>query len=332
MALALEMGFAAATVGGLCWLGLLLWQETRRPRVICLMYHRLVSRRQYARLHGTERVFAMPLETLAEQIQWLKSMGYRFLTPEEVVQFAQGRLALPERSVHISFDDGCLSVLTSGLSILQQHGARATLFVTTDPGSQVFPPDDPGQRRMTDEELGRWTAAGFELGSHGVTHKPLHMLPDEELTAELKGSRETLERMLGQPVRHLAIPGNWYDDRVLAEARRCGYGAVWCSRQGAVRRGDPLFGLPRVNMDGDLNLRQFAATISPAGMVGCRVLAAAKRAPKQVLGYARWMKVRVWLLRCVPGGYLSKRRLLLLFGVAIGLGLIGLRWLLRAVR
>ena len=85
-------------------------------------------------------------------------------------------------------------------------------------------------------------------------------------------------------------------------------------------------------MDGDLSLRQFTAAVSPAGIVGCRVLAAAKRAPKWMFGYARWMKMRAWLLRCVPGGYLSKRRLLLLLGVVIGLGLIGLWRLLRAVR
>lgn len=81
-------------------------------------------------------------------------------------------------------------------------------------------------RPMSWEQLREMHAGGMEIGSHGVGHRMLAKLPQEEMVAEVHGSKATLERELGAPVTVLSYPVggiNAYDDRVIDAARAAGY-------------------------------------------------------------------------------------------------------------
>ena len=47
------------------YLGILVLCESRKPRVMCLMYHRLAPRDAYAQAKGTERIFTVAVEEAA---------------------------------------------------------------------------------------------------------------------------------------------------------------------------------------------------------------------------------------------------------------------------
>jgi peptidoglycan/xylan/chitin deacetylase (PgdA/CDA1 family) len=225
--------------------------------LLCLMYHRFVDAPAYARLHGKERIYSMPVERFERQLQRLRAAGYHGVTAEDAVAFARGRRDLPRPAVLITIDDGCRSALTRAQPLLRKYGFRATLFVTTDPQSRVFDAARPDQARLTDAELRGLDPQVFDVQAHGVTHRPLTRLSDAELSDELCEARETLERLTGRPARYLAVPGNWYDERVLRFARREGYEAVFTSDRGLVRRGADPWRLPRWNVAGYLSERGF---------------------------------------------------------------------------
>jgi peptidoglycan/xylan/chitin deacetylase (PgdA/CDA1 family) len=71
-------------------------------------------------------------------------------------------------------------------------------------------PDE--ERRMADELLMTWDelralrAAGMDVQSHTRSHRTLQTVPHARLRDELGGSREVLERELGEPVRAVAYP------------------------------------------------------------------------------------------------------------------------------
>jgi len=287
----------------------LLRRESREPRLVCLMYHRLCAPEAYAHITGTERVFSLPLDAFEQQIAWLKRAGYAFVTAEQARRFATGEGTIPARSVLLTFDDGCCSVAEAAEPVLRRHGACATVFVTTDPAAYVFGPTDGNERRLTDEELRRLDGEVLRFESHGVTHRPMNELSDEDLEFELIGSKNELERVLGRRVEYLAIPGNWFDGRVMQFARRVGYKAVWCSNPGAVRIGSDVYGLPRINVEGGLKLSQFMTAVRPAGIAQRRLLSWMKGLPRRLLGPRVWLPIRKAILRCVPGGYLSVRRM-----------------------
>ncbi len=305
---------AAAATAIIC---LVVWtrRESRRPRVVCLMYHRLVKREAFERISGTERIFTLPSELFDAQIGHLKARGYRFLNADEALDFASGRLRLDGEGVLVTFDDGCRSVMTEALPILRRHGACATLFVTTDPDAYVFKLGDASDPRMSDEELSELDGPVIRLESHAVSHRPLRGMSEAEIEGELRDSKAHLERLTGRAIGHLAIPGNWYDDRVLRIARATGYRSVWCSRPGGVHPGASPLGLPRVNVEGLLDLDRFDALLLPGGLAQRRLIGAVKSAPGRLLGPRAWQPIRRAVLRCVPGGFMSFRRWKIAIGV-----------------
>jgi hypothetical protein len=196
------------------------------------------------------------------------------------------------------------------------------LFVTTDPNSHVFQTDTVTARRLTEDELRTLDPDTMDVGSHAVTHRPLCELAEHEIRQELQQSKGELERILSREVNYFAVPGNWFDRRVMGIAREVGYRAVWCSKPGAVRVGMKPFGLPRINVEGQLTLAQFAAAIRPWGIAQRRMASAFKRAPGRLLGPRHWMPIRNVMMRCIPGGHLSNRRVIVAGGALTVLALL----------
>lgn len=89
----------------------------------------------------------------------------------------------------------------------------------------------PDCNPMSWAQLREMHAAGFEIGSHGVHHRMLAKLPQQELEAELRESKTTLERELGAPVSLVSYPVGGegaFDQRVVQATREAGYHAA-CS-------------------------------------------------------------------------------------------------------
>jgi peptidoglycan/xylan/chitin deacetylase (PgdA/CDA1 family) len=94
--------------------------------------------------------------------------------------------------------------------------------------SDTAPPDC---RPMTWDQLREMHAAGLEIGSHGVHHWMLSKLPQAELEAEVRQSKEALERELGVAPLLMSYPvgsGRAFDRRVIDTTRDAGY-ALACS-------------------------------------------------------------------------------------------------------
>lgn len=234
------------------------------PGLTCLLYHRFVTRQEYGRIRGDERYYSIPIETFDEQLQRLKQLGYRSITADEAVAFAKGQIRWSQPAVLITIDDGCQSAISRAEPLLRKYGFHAVLFVTVDPAACVFDPERAEQRRISDAALDAIDPRVIEVQSHGVTHRPLRDLSDRELMVELVHSREELERITGQPVHHLAIPGNWYDARVLRKAGEAGYEGVFVSDRDWIRPGCDPTRLPRFNVAGFTHRSTFDTILNGA--------------------------------------------------------------------
>ncbi len=249
----------------------------RRPEagergVLCLMYHRFVDDGDFSSLPRREQDYAIGVTHFERQLRLLCDAGYRSLSLGEALAFVRGELALDGPAVLITIDDGCRSSLTRAAPILKKHGMTATLFVTTDASAYVFCAGaavqgdgadgsaagaigDSGHGnacdpKLSDDELRTWVSMGFDVGSHGVTHRPLTDLSDAELRFELEESRAALERIIGGRLTALSVPCGRHDERVRCLALVAGYQAVFTSEKGLVRRGDLLSRIRRVNVSG----------------------------------------------------------------------------------
>lgn len=278
--------------------------------MICLMYHRLASREDYEKTLGTERIFTLPVDEFEKQIKNLVSNNYTFVTPEQTVAFVSNELELPEKSVLITFDDGCLSVKQYAIDILSRYNACATLFVATDPNSRVFKSLGPAHCRISDDELRQIDGDIINIESHTVTHRPLRSLNVDEIRFELMQSKNDLENIVSRKILYLAIPGNCYNRSVMKFASEAGYKAVWYSNPGIIKVGSNLFGLPRLNIEGQMTLSEFMNSITARGIMQRQIISMIKRGPLHLLGPKYWLPLRKIIMRFIPGGYLSRRRII----------------------
>lgn len=92
-------------------------------------------------------------------------------------------------------------------------------------------------------------ARGHEIGSHSHSHALLPQCTDDELRAEIAGSRQKLEAALGTPVTTFCYPNGSFDSRCVAQAREAGYRAAVTTRWGSNSRSDDVFRLQRFNMN-----------------------------------------------------------------------------------
>ena len=227
------------------------------PLVLC--YH-AVSRSWPATL-------AVSPEQLREQLRYLLNRGYR---PATFAEVACGDA--PDKAMAVTFDDGYRSNLELGFPVLAEHGVPATIFVPTGHIGAAGPMSWPGIDRwlgtphehelvgLSWEELRRLRDAGWEVGSHTVTHPHLTSLDDESLRRELVGSRLACERELGEPCRTLAYPYGDNDGRVQAATRDAGYEAAAILALGPAG----AFRWPRVGVYSPDRSRRFALKVSGA--------------------------------------------------------------------
>jgi peptidoglycan/xylan/chitin deacetylase (PgdA/CDA1 family) len=303
------------------------FDEARRPRVICLMYHRFATPAAYAGLTGAERLFRVTIDRFDEQLRYLVARGYHCVSADAVVDFVTRRAALPQPAVQITIDDGSASVLEHAQPILRRHGCRATLFLTTDAAAAVFA--ESGERRLSEAELRGLDPAAIELAAHGVSHYPLVDLDDAALARELERCRADVERISGRATQHLAIPGGWYDRRVLQAAAAAGFRGVWLSDAGANRPGRDPLRIRRLNVDGFAELAEFEALFAPLAVAQRRSFSALKRLPARLLGPGRWLPLRRRIRGAIRAEALSFRALRrVALALTLALALLAAWWFL----
>jgi peptidoglycan/xylan/chitin deacetylase (PgdA/CDA1 family) len=191
---------------------------------LVLCYHAL-SDRWPADLSVTPAAFA-------QQVEHLAARGYRGVTFSEAVHgTSRGR------RVAMTFDDAFASVLLAK-PVLDEFGWPATVYAVTDfagsgaplrwsgidqwPGTEHEPELDG----LSWPELGGLADAGWEVGSHTVSHPHLTRLDDADLAYELEASREAVEAALDRPCETIAYPYGECDERVVRAAGRAGYAAA----------------------------------------------------------------------------------------------------------
>ncbi len=203
------------------------------------------------------------------QVSLLASRGYRGAT------FTDAALSEPDGKVlAVTFDDGYRSVDEIARPILDRYGFPGTVFVPTALMGADKPlawtgidqwlggPHEDELLPMSWQQLRSLADAGWEIGSHTLTHPRLPALGDAELREQLVGSREECARMMGVDCTSIAFPYGDADERVVREAEATGYSAaaMLSTRLDRASR----FACPRIGVYQQDGRRAFRLKVSPA--------------------------------------------------------------------
>jgi len=184
----------------------------------------------------------------------------------DVVGWVREERELPDRSVALTFDDGYVDVLREAAPLLADAHIPATVFVAPgllsgEPADETYRPSRPIMSWAEVEEL---VAAGWEVGSHSMTHPRLAELPGHRARQELQRSRDELEQRLGRRIDTLAYPygtAHTVSRRDELLAAEVGYRAAFMDMTGRLRRHMEPTSLPRSKVLGSDSMFVVRATL-----------------------------------------------------------------------
>jgi peptidoglycan/xylan/chitin deacetylase (PgdA/CDA1 family) len=184
----------------------------RTPYVAVLVWHDVVTPK--------EVWFDTPVEVFRSQLEAIRRGGFHVVTLAALRDHLERGAPLPKRPLVLTFDDNGHGIFDNAFPLLRRYGFAATLFVHTN-----FVGTTTTKRHNTWDQLRTMERSGL-IGVQSLTanHPPdLRVLSDARAVHELRLSKYSLERRLGQPVYALVYPEDNYDERLARLAAANGY-------------------------------------------------------------------------------------------------------------
>jgi peptidoglycan/xylan/chitin deacetylase (PgdA/CDA1 family) len=214
------------------------WERLTRSSYVVFYYHR-IGRGGWP---GQEHL-DLDLRRFKRQLRLLRLLGFRALSPDELLAFhADPGATLSPRSYVLTVDDA----LRDAVVALEAHGQlHPQVFVNTAAVGST-PPWGFGKSVADWDELKAFEAAGGIIGSHCRGHPQLPTLDTNTLRDELTGSLGEIRARFPDAPLLLAYPHGRHDERVRAAAGAAGYRAAFTTEPGRNGAGIDLFCLRRI--------------------------------------------------------------------------------------
>lgn len=273
------------------WAAFSLLVERRKDRIPILLYHRLISKERAERgeVPDDEMIWVCYDTSFAEQMRYLHENGFTTLDLDDYTAIRRGGKAMPEKPVPekpviVTFDDGYLSNYTMAFPALKANRQKAVIFVAVEPDEYTRGKVKGIDGFVSPEQMKEMAEQGIAIQSHTMTHCILAEQSDQKIRYELEESKKRLQQITARPVRHIAIPRAGYSRRVKRFVKQAGYETACCNIKGAAHGLSDSWALPRIVVERDMTIREFARALSPAGGAEMRLVGGIKRIPERTLG------------------------------------------------
>jgi peptidoglycan/xylan/chitin deacetylase (PgdA/CDA1 family) len=238
------------------------WWRPAKPGIPILMYHKVGTPPPGSKL----KKLWVSVGMFRKQMAYLKQRGYTPIIFKDIYAHWDRQTPLPKNPVLITFDDGYANNFELAAPILKEFGFPATLYVVVqtvgwdnkwhDPASETRIP------MVSWTQLKDMRAAGWEIGSHTMSHSNLQKIELKNVAIELEKSRSVLAEFLGETPDSFAYPyGSGADvEAIRNKAKDAGYRTSVSVHPGKWTldefRAEPHL-LPRVFVRGDENMFDF---------------------------------------------------------------------------
>ena len=218
-------------------------------KVPILLYHHISD------VTPTNRYF-VSIKTFRAQMQRLKDLGYITINISTLVDVLNNGGPLPAHPLVISFDDGNSDIYENGFPIMKEMNFIGVVYIIADRlKSAGF---------LDADQLKEMAAAGWEIGSHSVTHVDLTRNHRIVLFEETQ-SQLDLEKAVGVPVMTFAYPYGLADKFVRESAQDNGYIAAVGLGTTNDHTWDKRYFLSRREVRGNYGMDQFLGLLTETG-------------------------------------------------------------------
>ena len=232
------------------------WWRPKVDGLAILMYHKVGTPPPGSRLGK----LWVSMAQFRRQMSHLSRHGYTPIVFRDLYAFWDHGTPLPPRPVLITFDDGYQNNHAEAFPILREFGFPATIFVVVQTVGADNRWHDPASetriQMITWAQLKELRAAGWEIGSHTMSHSNLKKIDLTQVGPEVEKSRAAIGEALGEVPDTFAYPyGGGEDVPAIVDAiRKAGYRSAVTVRAGkwpVPKLRERPFNLPRSFIRGD---------------------------------------------------------------------------------
>jgi glycosyltransferase involved in cell wall biosynthesis/peptidoglycan/xylan/chitin deacetylase (PgdA/CDA1 family) len=228
-------------------------------RLPVLLYHHVGPGRQ-----DTYPELTVSPGKFERQMDWLARHGYVCIRPADWLAWCREGKSLPPKPVLLTFDDAYADLIEYAFPVLRRHGFGAAVYVVTGQigGTNVWDQAAGSgvHHLMNAEQIREWAQHGIEFGAHTRSHPDLTQLSGDALAAEIRGSREDLERILEHPPSSFVYPFGYQNDCVRAAVEQY-FDLAFTVEEGLNDLSTNLFELRRTMVRPDDSIQRFSSRV-----------------------------------------------------------------------
>jgi peptidoglycan/xylan/chitin deacetylase (PgdA/CDA1 family) len=220
-------------------------EKVKTTNTPILMYHHIAINDQPK--NQTEIDLHVSPDNFRSQMNYLKSQNYKTINLSDI--FCKSF----DKNVAITIDDGYKDNITNALPILKSFGYKATLYVITN---DVGKPD-----YLTWDDINTLKNAGWEIGSHTLTHPDLSILSQASAKNQIFESKQILETKLNIVVSSFCYPSGKYNTETLSLVKQANYLYAVNTKIGKTHSLSDPFQLTRIRVHGPETLTSFISSL-----------------------------------------------------------------------
>lgn len=174
-------------------------------------------------------------ERFEENVKTLIDAGYTFLTLEDIYKYNNGSLALPEKNITITMDDGWLGCYTEAFPVLKKYNIPATIFIVENlVGTEGYFNWEQA-KEMYDTGL-------VKIHVHGRKHiNATDYATKESLISDYNHTHELIEEKLGANVQKImAYPAGKSSEDTIAWLKEAGFEVQVQTKYGTINKSSSL--------------------------------------------------------------------------------------------
>ncbi|MBX3117912.1 MAG: polysaccharide deacetylase family protein [Fimbriimonadaceae bacterium] len=199
-----------------------------------LCYHKVGTLKEEGRWLNVEP------ETLRSHIRFFARRKYSFVQACDLANH------WPSRAVCLTFDDAYTSTLTTGIEVMRQESATASIFVVSSLTGKSSEWDGVRAAKLADTQLIIDAShLGFEIGNHTANHPRLSKLSEVQQLHELTKCHQVLVDLNIHPTT-IAYPYGSHNQATFQAAQSLGYTVGLALSRRPANPTDQKLALPRI--------------------------------------------------------------------------------------
>ncbi len=193
------------------------------------------------------------VEKFAEQMDYLVQENYYFPTWQEVEDYIDGKINLPEKSVVITDDDGNFTFFVLAVPVVEDRKIPTTSFIITS----------WYEERLDEKyEYINYQSHSDNMHKSGANGKgAIVNWTYDEIIKDLNNSKNKIKNHTGNSCTVFCYPFGHYNDTAKKALKDAGYNLAFTVEGGRVKPGADKFALPRVRINGNTTMNEFKEAV-----------------------------------------------------------------------